>query len=193
MNTFLTVKEAAAKTGKSSSSIRRILYPILEDDQHPDRLHIEPSPEEALKLRLKGENFAWKVSEELLKRAVPPAPQPDSSSSVASSNAAGNRGDSALISMLQRELEIKNTQITQQSELLVKQMELINGLSERIREGNILMGSLQTGLTLNSPREGKLAETIKTKPVPASKPEKGTPAAAKAVKPKRGLFARLFR
>lgn len=37
MAKFLTVKEAAKVIGRSSSSIRRIIYPILEDDQHPDR------------------------------------------------------------------------------------------------------------------------------------------------------------
>ena len=50
--------------------------------------------------------------------------------------------------MLQKELDIKNQQITQQSDLIAKQMELIGGLSERLREGNILMGSLQHQLKL---------------------------------------------
>src|SRR4051794_23861783 len=45
---FLTVREAARRTGKSPSSIRRVLYPILQNDAHPDRQHIEPSVEEAL-------------------------------------------------------------------------------------------------------------------------------------------------
>ena len=36
------VKEAARLTGKSSSSIRRIIYPILETPDNPDRQHIQP-------------------------------------------------------------------------------------------------------------------------------------------------------
>ena len=71
MANFLTVKEAAQRVGKSSSSIRRIIYPILEDDRHPDRVHIEPDVETATALRLKGESFPWKLSEDLLRRAVP--------------------------------------------------------------------------------------------------------------------------
>ena len=71
MSTFLTVKEAAQRTGKSSSSIRRAFYPIIKNDAHPDRAHIEPSVEEALKLRVKGESFAWRISEEWLQREVP--------------------------------------------------------------------------------------------------------------------------
>lgn len=70
MPTFVTVKEAARQTGKSASSIRRIIYPIVENDAHPDRVLIEPGVEEAQKGRLAGETFAWKLSEELLHRAV---------------------------------------------------------------------------------------------------------------------------
>ena len=75
MTTFLTVKEAAVRTGKSPSSIRRVIYPIVHDDAHPDRSHIEPSPEDALKLRVQGENFAWRLSEELLQRTVSSEPK----------------------------------------------------------------------------------------------------------------------
>ncbi len=71
MPQFLTVKEAAKFTGKSASSIRRVIYPIIEDDQHADRQHIEPTIEDVKKLRMKGENFAWRISEELLRREVP--------------------------------------------------------------------------------------------------------------------------
>ena len=74
MPQFLTVKEAAKLTGKSASSIRRVIYPIIEDDHHADRQHIEPTIEDVKKLRMKGENFAWRMSEELLRRAVPVEP-----------------------------------------------------------------------------------------------------------------------
>src|SRR5437764_167611 len=46
MPTFLTVKEAARLTGKSPSSIRRIIYPILKNNSHPDRVHIQPNVED---------------------------------------------------------------------------------------------------------------------------------------------------
>ena len=71
MSQFLTVKEAARLTGKSPSSIRRVIYPIIRDDKHADRKHVKPNVEDALKLRMKGENFAWRLSEELLRREVP--------------------------------------------------------------------------------------------------------------------------
>lgn len=140
MTKFLTVKEAAQLTGKSPSSIRRIIYPILEDSRHPDRHHIEPDVATAKALRIKGENFAWKVSEELLRREVPadavrPAADPKSAARVASDPSAA-----ALLEILRKQLDIKDQQIATQSEL-------IRGMSERLREGNILIGTLQQQLS----------------------------------------------
>jgi len=204
MTSFLTVKEAAQRTGKSPSSIRRILYPIIQDEKHPDRDHIQPSVEEALRLRVKGENFAWKVSEELLARAIPADVHPEPGVHASGSRSAGGEGDGELISMLQRELNIKNQQISQHGELISKQMELISGLSERLREGNILIGSLQQRLALTEDRDAKPVESLKAKnatPVRAEKAtvsavpksEKGNAPTPKTTKPKRGFFSRLFR
>ena len=112
MSGFLTVKEAAQLIGKSPSSIRRIIYRIIEDDGHPDREHILPSVADVAQLRLKGENFAWKVSEELLRREAPPA-EPVSKQSSSSHAATTASSSDALVDMLRRELDIKNHQITQ--------------------------------------------------------------------------------
>lgn len=147
MPAFLTVKEAAALTGKSPSSIRRILYPILENQKHPDRHHIEPSEKEAKALRLKGDSFAWKISEELLMREIQSKPQ-NHSGRTKPTSVSGDRGSAAVIDMLQRELEIKNKQIDTQNELLKE-------LSQRLREGNILMGSLQQQLALTDGSQRK--------------------------------------
>ena len=62
MTNFLTMKEAATLTGKSPSSIRRIIYPIIHDDKHPNRKQIRPTVEEVKQLRSKGTNFPWRVS-----------------------------------------------------------------------------------------------------------------------------------
>ena len=134
MSPFLTVKGAGALVNKSPSSIRRIIYPILEDDKHADRHYIEPLPETARELRMKGEGFAWRISEELLRRVVPAETSSEKGSGTPPERDHGE-GNGALLDMLRRELDIKNTQITQQSELISKQMELIGGLSERLREG----------------------------------------------------------
>ena len=106
MTNFLTVKEAAKLIGKSPSSVRRILYPILEDDQHPDRHHIEPDIETAKALRVKGENFAWKISEELLRRELPAGGSKAASESRSSGD--GHDQSPAIIEMLKNELGVKN-------------------------------------------------------------------------------------
>jgi hypothetical protein len=198
MPAFLTVREAALRTGKSPSSIRRVIYPIIQNDQHPDRKDIEPGVEDALQLRIKGESFAWRLSEELLRRSVP-AEAVEHGHAGPSARTSAGQGDGALIDMLRRELDIKNQQITQHGELLAKQMELISGLSERVREGNVLIGSLQQRLALADGREAKATEAVHVKPAAQAKTEKGSPppksekSAPKPAKPKRGLFSRLFR
>lgn len=184
MQNFLTVSEAARRTGKSASSVRRVIYPILRDPHHPDRSHIEPSADDARELRLRGEPFAWRISEELLSRAIPPA-------EPAREPKAGSH-ESDLVSMLQRELEIKNQQITQHAELISRQMELLTGLSERLREGNILMGTLQQRLALaekNVVPPVTDATPAQSAPAKTAPPQKA-PADKKAKK--RGFLSRLF-
>jgi hypothetical protein len=196
MNQFLTVKEAARSTGKSPSSIRRIIYPILETPAHPDRPHIQPTLEEVQQFRLKGENFAWRISEELLRREVH-----TESAAVKGTERPGGRSlhesEAELLSMLRKELDVKNMQITQQAQMLATQMELINGLSERLREGNVLIGSLQQQLVLSDgstrskakPIDANMKDSVTSKPT--AKTQSKT--APKVQKPKRGLFSRMFR
>lgn len=190
--TYVTVKEAARLTGKSASSIRRIIYPIVQNDDHPDRGHIQPSIEDARTRRMNGATFAWRLSEELLRRTVKFESAPGSGPRTDGGSRASGDGYGELLAMLRRELDIKNSQITQQ-------MEVINGLSERVRESNILLGNLQQRFALTDGRDSKAAELVKPKTVvPAKaekpeKPEKGTATATKTAKPKKGFLSRLFR
>lgn len=192
MTPFLTVKEAALLTGKSPSSIRRIIYPILENDQHADRKFIEPSVADVSQLRIKGENFAWRVSEELLRREVPADDTTVKGTATMPHKASGS-ADAELLSMLRRELDIKNQQITQQAEMLGKQMQLVESLSERLREGNILIGSLQQQLALPEGRKSISVEPVRSKPAAPHKSEKGSGSTAKSKQAKPGYFSRLFR
>ncbi len=196
MSNFLTVKEAVERTGLSDSAIRRVIYPILKADKHADRHLIEPNPADARALRVKGENFAWKISEELLDREmqervkkVKVEPKAGAAASV------GNEHLIAMLQMLQKELDIKNQQIESQNQLL-------KGFSERMHEGNVLIGSLQKQLSVgnSSPRS---SDTVDVESAPASSqserlqdsvpskskasPEKGT-----AKTKKHWLFRNLF-
>ena len=193
MPQFFTVKEAAQMTGKSTSSIRRLIYTIIKTDQHPGRLDIQPSVEEAQALRIKGDNFAWRISEELLKRAIPADSEPEKGTDRSSTRDVHD-GHTELLAMLRAELDIKNGQIAQQGEMLATQMELISGLSERLREGNVLIGSLQQQLALPEVSSRPKSSVVDAK---TSKPAAGQAAkvptkSPKAAKSKRGLFARLF-
>lgn len=190
METFLSVKEASRLTGKSSSSIRRVIYPIIHDNKHPDRGHIQPSVEEVMQLRVKGENFAWRLSEDLLRREMPADAATERATQAPTTKLSGH-AEHDLLTMLQGELQIKNQQIVQQSELISKQMELISGLSERLREGNVLIGSLQQHLALPEGR-GNQPINAKTKRTPTTMSEKGSAAAAKTPKPKKSFLNRIF-
>jgi hypothetical protein len=72
-------------------------------------------------------------------------------------------------------------------------MELISGLSERLREGNILIGSLQQQLTLPEGNVRKTSEIVNAKPSQTASPEKGSQTTKEKPKQKKGLFSRLFR
>ena len=192
MSSFLTVKEAATLTGKSPSSIRRVIYPIIRDDNHANRVQIAPTVDEVTQLRIKGENFAWRISEELLRREVPVETAKPTGEDHGSPQPR-TEGDTELLAMLRRELDVKNQQITQQSEMLSKQMELISGLSERLREGNILIGSLQKQLTLPDGGSRPASHVVEAKSEVPPTTEKWSVAAKKKAQPKKGFFSRLFR
>ncbi len=182
MTTFLTVKEAAKLTGKSPSSIRRILYPILEDNRHADRHHIEPDVATAKSLRVKGENFAWKISEELLHREVPAGAAKTMGSKASALGGSDQSAD--IIDMLRKELDIKNSQIATQNELL-------RGLSERLREGNILIGSLQRQLSLPDGSARNKTEVVDAGTA-SQKPKQGSDAPVESPAKPHWLFRRIF-
>ncbi len=147
MNTsFLTIAEAAKLTGRSGSTIRRLIHTLTENDKHADRAAIEPSPSEVAAFKKKGDTFTWRVREDIILREFGSAPKEEKKTSASSSE-----NTSGILTILQQELDLKNKQIE-------KQWEVIHALNDRLREGNILMGSLQQRLAL--------PETVAAKPTP---------------------------
>ena len=182
MPTFLTVREAAQRYGKSPTSIRRAIYPIVRDDMHADRGSIEPSVEEALKLRVSGVSFPWRISEDLLARIV----RTDAGAARGPMNGGGRPtatyADADFIAFLRSEVEIKNQQIARNDET-------IKALNERLRESNVLMATLQQRLALTDGRDVKSIEvseptTARRSPEAGSGPSPKAPKPAKAPKPK---------
>ncbi len=143
--TFLTIAEASAKTGRSPSTVRRLIHTLTQDDKHAEREAVEPTPAQVVAFKKKGDT---------------------------------------ILDVLQHELSLKNEQIA-------KQWEVIHALNDRLREGNILMGSLQQRLALPetasptpSTVEVATAKPTKKSSVKASKPVEAS------VKPasRRGIF-----
>ena len=190
---FLSVRAAAERVGKSTSSIRRLLYPIIKQDDHPDRDLVRPSVADAMRLRMSGENFPWQVSEELLKRVTVAGNNTDHSPAPSTGKLGGN-GESELLPMLRSELDIKNKQISGISELLGKQVERVSGLSDRLREGNVLIAALQQRLALTDGREAKPTSFADAQSTPEPPEESVAPDAKSTgtASPKKGFFGRFF-
>lgn len=163
--TFLTIAEAIEQTGKSASTIRRIIRTIADDANHPNRDGIEPSIKEVAAFKKKGENFTWKIRADLLTQQT--------DSALTKKKKATSDVSPDILTILNKELELKNQQIE-------KQWEVIHALNDRLREGNILMGSLQK--RLGPPPETPTTESV----VEATTTVPSTEAPVKA---KRRLFA----
>jgi len=178
--TMLTIAEAVEKTGRSASTIRRIIRTVTDTPDHPDRDGIEPGLKEVAAYKKKGENFTWKIREDVLMKQCDTAPKEAKKFTAERTE---------IVHMLQKELTLKNQQIE-------KQLDVIQSLNERIREGNILMGSLQKHLSLP---EGDTKRQHAAATVSAPAAETATPAAMTQEQPaaaakagKKGILGWMF-
>lgn len=164
-SSFLTIAEACERTGRSASTIRRLIKSIADKDDHADRAAIEPTVKAVNAFKKKGENFTWRIREDVLLREFKGALK------EAKKEVSEAKGD--IFSILQKELELKNQQIE-------KQWEVIHALNDRLREGNILMGSLQK--RLGPPQSEPTADSVVETSAMASSSE------APAKTSRRGIF-----
>lgn len=194
---LLTIAEASDKTGRSHSTIRRLIKTITESADHVDRAGIEPTPKAVEAFKKKGENFTWKIREDVLIKHLPSAPTAEKKSGLHS----GSEMTGDILQILKHELDLKNQQIE-------KQWDVIQSLNDRLREGNILMGSLQQRLALPHP-ESPAPINVDTPPTEAStilqkaskkkvaevkqKLSKKTPVEASTDTPKKRMLSWLFR
>lgn len=143
---FLTIAEASKKTGRSASTIRRLIHALTETDTHEQRSAIQPSPAEVAVFKQKGDTFTWRIREDVLAQQIGATPKEEKKETLGSSD--------GIMSILQKELDLKTQQIE-------KQWEVIHALNERLREGNILMGSLQKRL-VSLPESSTIVEASTT-------------------------------
>lgn len=163
---YLTISEAEKFTGKSRSTLRRFIDGIVKAENSADRPLLKPTAEEAVALREQNQPFAWKVSEELLRRQfLKPEETP-----AAAEKGTGDApmGDSSRlvtvleksINILERELAEKNGQIA--------------AMNERLRESNILLKDLQQRVALPpppAPRTPSVDATPRPTEPPVGEPE----------------------
>lgn len=177
MTDFYPIPEAASHTRKSVTTIRRFIRSIVASDQHPDRDHVLPLPDEVRRMRKVGEQFAWTIDVELLNREFPLDKGLKATANVSDSL-------SEIVALLRTQLQDNREQLKVKDSQIASQVEIIHSLNERLHEGNVLIGTLQ--------KQSALPEAPAAKPTTPK-----APAPVKQSAPKRparkGLFARLFR
>ncbi len=159
MEQHLTVREAKAFTGKSESTIKRLIREIVADPQHADRGLILPSPEEVERRKAAGDTFVWKLNRDLLTRRFP---QDDSSEEgIGGARRAGEGANSEtpdlrpIIKVLREQLHSKDRQRQTLETQLDRKDDQIKNLNERMHESNVLMGELQRRLVIAAPVANK--------------------------------------
>ncbi len=171
MEQHLSVREAKAFTGKSESTIKRLIREIVSDSEHVDRNLILPSPEEVEKRKEAGEPFIWKLNRELLTRRFPQEASGEEgigASSKASGSANSNTSDlRPIIEVLREQLQSKDRQLLTLETQLDRKDEQIKSLNDRMHESNVLMGELQKRLAIAGPVANK-NDPIHTEPIDAT-------------------------
>jgi hypothetical protein len=198
MEQHLTVREAREFTGKSESTLKRLIREITGTAGHPDREFILPPAEEVARRRQSGDVFVWKINKDLLLRRFPRTEAGEEGSN--GRDAAALRNDdgnaAAIMQVLREQLLSKDRQIQTLETQLDRKDDQIKSLNDRMHESNILMRELQTRLAIAAPINPKPADTIvvgegseKKQNIEKSKVE---PQARKSAPKRRSFLARLF-
>lgn len=176
MTKFLTINEAADLSGKAEITIRRLIRTIVKDDKSDQRCMVQPDVKEVAKLKKSKKPFAWKIAEELVKEKY-----------MSDGTKKTNAADAAIIETLRNQLKVKDKQIDSLTDI-------VQELNERVREGNILMGSLQQHLALPEPEKGKTVQACAEQSRSAEAVKKKAAQKKMTPKPaqKKGFFAKMF-
>ncbi len=151
MPSRLTVSEAIKLTGKSESTIKRMVREIVADPTHLDRALIDPSHDEVERRKAAGDSYVWRIAPELLLKRFP-SESADGTSSAADSPA-GPPNSNLVVTILREQLQSKDEQIRTLETQLDRKDDQIANLNERQRESNILMKELQQRLAIAPPVE----------------------------------------
>src|ERR1051325_2928935 len=135
---FLTIKEAAAKTGKAEITIRRFVQRIVKGNDPQRRALLMPSVEE-LQRHTDGPPPAWRISTKLLREQFPESEE----GSAAAPDVEPAGAESPIVVVLkqqnatmERQLSVKDEQIRALTTLVHSMGDQLNA---RLRESNVLM------------------------------------------------------
>lgn len=148
---LLSVKEARKLTGKSESTIKRLIREITGDPDHPDRSLVLPSRDEVEKRRAAGDTYTWRIDTKLLLSRYPQESDSEQGSEnveKATTTAGSNGG---IIDLLREQLQSKDQQLRTLETQLDRKDDQIAKLNDRMRESNVLMQELQKRLAIGPP------------------------------------------
>lgn len=150
MDQHLTVKEAVKLTGKSESTIKRLIREIVKEPSHVDRESILPPHDEVERRREAGEPYIWKIDRHLLLRRFPNEDSQEEGSQGTQANSPADNS-TPIIEVLREQLQSKDRQLQTLETQLDRKDEQIGALNERMRESNILMKELQEKVAIAAP------------------------------------------
>lgn len=159
MPTYLTIKEAADRAGKAEITIRRFVQSVVKEQaRSPKRKLIQPTPAQVQDLKKRKQPFSWKIADDLIEKHYA------QDASTAKKAGTSSKATMGMPETLQRELQSKEGQLQIKDEQIKALTEIVQSLNERMREGNVLMASLQQHLALPEARsEDKEDETSEKK------------------------------
>lgn len=165
MDQHLTVREACKFSGKSASTIKRLIREINGTEDHRDRLLLLPSPEEVESRRKAGDTFVWKINQQLLIQRFPKevvSNKVRGASQIDDLNQGGARNATVIVEVLRDQLESKDRQIQTLETQLDRKDEQIKSLNERMHESNVLMRELQNRLAISPPQREQSISAVPT-------------------------------
>jgi hypothetical protein len=148
MPDYLSVSEARKYTGKSESTIKRMIREIANTPDHEDRGLILPSQDELAKRKAANEPYVWKIDKELLDKRYPRSAPGHEGGHAGGESSATATSHSQLIELLQSQLSGKDEQLQILAVQLDRKDTQIENLNKRMSESNVLMQTLQKRLAL---------------------------------------------
>ena len=163
MDKHLTVKEATEFTGKSESTIKRLIREITADSDHPERSQVTPSHNELEKRKAAGEPYVWKIDKSLLEKRYPQEGTHAKESETLQSQDGGVTDGDRIITVLEKTVAVLKDELIEKNKQIAE-------FQERQREQNLLIKNFQEQLSLAAPKARAAEEPV----VVDSRPEEGS-------------------